>query len=220
MDDRRQQRLRGEGDDSGDLVLAAVRRAVGHGPPGRAGVPFWTVLEHLGVPRRTKRARAVRARLEELEASGALRRAREHGVPLWALTVAGAERLGGGERPVLPEAPQHLAWRRARTVAGQELTRLQARLQESLAEAETMLRASRSAAEEAPSSDRWLSLALRLRGDCRRLGSAWHCLHEWQEPDDAVADLEPPPASAATWPTELRALRAGRRNVRLWGEPD
>ena len=37
----------------------------------------------------------------------------------------------------------------------------------------------------------------------RRLASAAHCLHEWREPEDDVADTRGP---------------AGLRNVRLWAD--
>jgi hypothetical protein len=118
----------------------------------------------------------------------------------------------------LPEAPQHLAWRHARGAATQELGRFEDRLDTSLLEARGMLEATTSPPERAPASDDWLRLGRRLLSDCRRLGSAWYCLHEWPEPEDSIPDHDPPPA--AEWAPELRALRAGRRNLALWAEGD
>ncbi len=70
------------------------------------------------------------------------------------------------------------------------------------------------------SADEWLVLGRRLSFECRRLASARYCLHEWPEPDDAERDADDIGAGAgAPAPPWLRALRAGRRNVRLWREP-
>jgi hypothetical protein len=70
-------------------------------------------------------------------------------------------------------------------------------------------------------SDDWLELAERLRAKARQLGSALYCLREWEEPSDARADADTgaDPGDAALRPDRrrrLRALRAGRRNTRLW----
>jgi hypothetical protein len=207
--------------DSDAQILAAIRRAVLHGPPASEGAPLWAVHEHLAIPRRTARAASVRVRLDALEAQGLLSRSRRRGTARWRLAPPGARHLRRIERamPVdLPEAPQHLAWHRARTAAAQELSRFEDRLGSSLVEARGMLEATASPPELAPASDDWLRLGRRLLGDCRRLGSAWYCLHEWAEPEDSIPDHDPP--SAAAWSPELRALRAGRRNLALWGEGD
>lgn len=209
---------------SPELVLAALERAVRH-RPGRAGAPYWTILEHLHVARRSQAARTVRSRLDELEQRGWTARAQERGVPLWRLTPAGRRRLSRALRsrtpPLLGESPQHAAWRQARTLAAQEIDRFRAELEHDLARAERMLAGEGS---QGPSSDEWLLLGERLRRDCRRLGSARHCLVEWREPDDAAADIDEGAAAGAGEQDEparrLRALRAGRRNVRLWREED
>lgn len=210
------------GGEPPELVLAAVERAARH-RPGRAGAPFWTILQHLHVPRRSAAARTVRASIESLTERGWLQVTPEHGIPLWRLSPSGRRRLRRAERsaspPALGESPQHEAWRTARTLAAAEIERFRAALAEDLARGQRMLEA-----RDGPPSDDWLELGARLHGDCRRLGSAWHCLAEWEEPDDAVADVD----TAAMPSTEdegererrLRALRAGRRNVRLWREPD
>jgi hypothetical protein len=65
-----------------------------------------------------------------------------------------------------------------------------------------------SAGGAAPPSGAWLELGRRLAEDCRRLGSAWHCLHEWPEPDEEAAALG----------GEEAARLAALRNVRLWRE--
>jgi hypothetical protein len=212
-----------------EVVLAGVARAVLHRPGRGRGTPFWTLLEHLAITRRSATARSLRASLAALEQGGLLTRHSEHGVPVWALTAAGERRLGRALRsadpPSLPEAPQHLAWRRARLAAGEELGRFLGGLSESLARAEQMLAGAQPGAGEAPCSDDWFELGRRLLGDCRRLGSAWHCLHEWPEPEDSRADLDTAPAgededASRAVQARNRALRAGRRNTRLWSEPD
>jgi hypothetical protein len=53
------------------------------------------------------------------------------------------------------------------------------------------------------SSDEWFVLGERLSAACKRVGSATHCLHEWAEPTDAVADVDEHP-------------RRGRRNTYDW----
>lgn len=216
---RRQGQPAGGRGPSDELILAAVRRAVLHAREARGGATLRAVLAHLSVPRRTARARALAGRLAGLERSGELARTTAHGVAGWSLTAAGERRLAAALRtgwaPALPEAPQHAAWRQARASAGQELGGFMARLAADLAEADAMLAA--IGGGSAPHSDRWLALGRRLLGDCRRLGSAWHCLHEWPEPDDARADHDEPRPDE---PGQAPALRAGRRNIALWAEPD
>jgi hypothetical protein len=207
--------------DSDAQILAAIRRAVLHGPPASEGAPLWAVQEHLAVPRRSSRAATLRVRIDALETQGLLTRSRRRGTARWRLAAPGARHLRRIERamPVeLPEAPQHLAWRGAHTAAAQELGRFEDRLDSSLLEARGMLEATASAPGQAPVSDDWLRLGRRLLGDCRRLGSAWYCLHEWTEPKDSIADHDPP--TDASWTPELRALRAGRRNLALWSDGD
>jgi hypothetical protein len=204
-----------------ELILAAVRRAALHGGAVGGGASLRAVLAHLSIARRGRPAQAVRGRLEQLTQRGELLPARVHGVPVWRLSAQATRRLAAADRagrsPALGESPQHLAWRQARTAAGQELAGFAAALDADLVEAREMLAALSGAAGQAPHSDLWFSLGHRLLGDCRRLGSAWHCLHEWPEPSDDRADRgEPLPED----PASLRALRAGRRNVALWTQPD
>ena len=69
-----------EGELFPELVIAAVERAALHSPPGRGGVPVWTVLEHLAIRRRTRRAARVLELLHVLEGDGELTAATIRGV--------------------------------------------------------------------------------------------------------------------------------------------
>jgi len=209
-----------------DVLLAAARRAALHDPRGRDRAPIWAVLEHLDIPRRSTRGRAVRVRLLALEQRGLLARSSAHGVPMWSLTAAGARRLKRVERAgapiVLPESPQHRAWRQTRTLAAEEIDRFAERLRESATEASRLLQLDR---DGPVSSDAWLELGARMTRDARLLASARHCLSEWPEPDDASADVDTlsAPGDELLEHDRLRALRvlrAGRRNTLLWREPD
>ena len=204
------------------LVLAALQRALLHQHPPRDGVPLWTLLEHLQLPRRSGAARGVRATLAALAERGELTGERRGGVAVWTLTARGTQRLrrarGRGEHAELPESPQHRAWRNARVTAAQELDRFRARALELSQRLRLLLEQS-----PPPHSDAWLVLGEELERACRRLASASHCLYEWAEPDDEHADVDERSEAADEGLDErararFRALRAGRRNVRLWGE--
>jgi hypothetical protein len=203
-----------------ELVLAALERAGRHQAHDMPAVPVWAILDHLAVAPHSALARHVRSRLSAMQSAGWLERSRRHGVPTWALTAAGHRRLRLAQRaselPPLPEAPQHRAWRHARTLAAHEIVRFREALRERLEHAALALDA-----EPPLHSDAWLELAEDLQRGCRRLASASHCLHEWSEPDDARADLdehtEPGDEQLDAAERALRrARRAGRRNVRLW----
>jgi ribosome-binding protein aMBF1 (putative translation factor) len=205
------------------LVLAAIDRAERHDPHDRPGVPTWGIYDHLALPRRSGPARRLRARLDALEAAGSLARSGRHGVPTWALTSTGRRRLTlarrAGNVPELPESPQHRAWRDAKTTAAQEIDRFLSSVRDALDDATGLLDADRSV-----TSDAWFELGERLQRDCRRVGSATHCLREWNEPDDARPDVDDhcDPSDKGLDPDEQdkrRARRAGRRNVRLWDTP-
>lgn len=207
---------------SDELVLAAVERAGCHHPRGDTAVPAWAILDHLAVRRRSADARRVRMQLDLLHETGWLERSRRHGVPAWELTDMGRDRLrlalGAGECPLLPESPQHRAWRAARASAAQENERFRESLRQRLDQAVLLLDAS-----EPPHSDDWFELAHELQRACWRLGSASYCLHEWVEPDDAHADLDRhlDPRDEELAPDERarrRARRAGRRNTGLWDD--
>jgi hypothetical protein len=202
------------------LVLAAIDRAERHKPARPPGVPVWRVYDHLAIAKRSELARHVRAQLDALEADGSIVRSRQRGVQTWALTSTGRRRLAqarrAGKLPVLPESPQHRAWRDARTVAAQEIDRFLQSVREGLDEAMRLLDADPAAA-----SDAWFELGERLHRDCRLVGSATHCLREWSEPDDARADIDDrlDPADErcdADERAKRRARRTGRRNVAHW----
>jgi ribosome-binding protein aMBF1 (putative translation factor) len=217
------------------LVLAAVDRAERHrrakvDPPG---VPVWGVFGHLGVAARSRRARTVRERLDELVATGALERLRRHGTTVWSVTRAGRRRLSrarrAGRLPVLPESPQHRAWREARELAGERIDGFRVDILEELEHAGELLDAdiAVAAGRVAPevlgesTSDAWFEVAERLQHACRRLGSASYCLWEWQEPDDARADVDdhsdPCDRVFDGKHRDRRFVRRhGRRNTRLW----
>jgi hypothetical protein len=221
-DPRRDPRTNAPDLPSDELALAAVERAGRHQALATAAVPVWSVLDHLGVPRRSAAARHVRTRLGTLVAGGWLERDSRHGVPTWELTSSGVRRLRrarrGGGVPPLPESPQHRAWRNARTAAAEELERFRASLREHLRQAELLLDA-----EPPPHSDAWLELAHELQRACRRVASASHCLYEWSEPDDERPDVDrhSEPGDAELDEDERarrQARRAGRRNLRLWDD--
>jgi len=207
---------------SAELLLAAIERAALHQARDTDAVPLWSILEHLAVTPRSAAARQVRAQLAVMEDGGWLQRSRRHGVPTWALTEMGSCRLRraqhSGELGELPESPQHRAWRAARTTADQEIERFRRRLDEHLQHGAALL----YAAPPTP-SDAWFELAEELQRACRRLGSSSYCLREWSEPDDARADVDEcfDPGDAQLDEDERvrrRTRRAGRRNVRLWGD--
>jgi hypothetical protein len=208
---------------SAELVLAAVERAENHRAGGPAAVPVWTILEHLDVARRSAAARRVRSQLEALCVTGRLACSRRHGVLTWQITDSGRRQLRRARRsdrgPVLPESPQHRAWRNAHTTAGQEMERFRTDLHDQLRAAMLLLDAN-----PRPRSDAWLALAEELSRSCRLAGSASHCLYEWAEPDDAHADVDDgvDPGDERLGRDALahvRALRAGRRNIALWSRP-
>jgi hypothetical protein len=80
-------------------------------------------------------------------------------------------------------------------MAGDRIDGFREALRTSMAEVGALLDA-----EQAP-SDAWFEFGKRPSAECRRLGSATHCLFESAEPDDARADVD-----------EVR----GRRNVSGW----
>jgi hypothetical protein len=211
------------------LVLTAVERAVRH--EGDA-VPTWAVYEHVGVEKRSRAARLVRAQLEALEGS-ALEHGRRHGIDIWLLTRSGQRRLarlrGKGTVPELPESPQHQAWRHARTLAAERIEGFWLAVRAAVEEASELLDVPRPGppgpdapdAVPGPPSDVWFELSDRLRDACRRLGSASYCLWEWREPIDAKADVDDhrdPSDDAYTREERAKrqARRRGRRNTQLW----
>jgi hypothetical protein len=199
---------------SDDLLLAGMDRAERHRRNSNSGVPMWDVKRHSGIP---KHAQGIRAQLEALVNVGLLEHHRRSSIDVWSLTTSARERLQRAQRSstvlVLPESPQHEAWRNARALAEQELDGFRRVLKECLGEAEHLL------ATDA-ASDAWFGIAPRLRNACWRVGSATYCLREWVEPDDARADIdELTPAEKKLDQAKhyrLKSLRTGRRNPLNW----
>jgi len=205
---------------SDELVLAAIERAALHRARDTPAVPVWSIIEHLGLSRRSAGARQVRIRLEQMTAAGDLYSRRNRGVVTWELTGAGRRRLSAarlsGQGQPLPESPQNLAWRRAQTAAACEVERFRRELGDRLGAALDLL-----AADPPAHSDRWLALGEHLHRDTRRLASAMHCLHEWSEPHDDRSDIDDhsEPGDERLETSErarVRARRVGRRNLHLW----
>lgn len=122
---------------------------------------------------------------------------------------------------LLPESPQHKTWRNARAFAELEEERFHLALRKSLEEAMGMLDEMTMPIAPGPSSDAWFAVADRLRHALWRQGSMRYCLYEWEEPDDARADVDErsDPSDAEFSEAERkrrRARRSGRRNVRSW----
>lgn len=209
-------------DVSDVLILAAIDRAIRHRARD-GGVPVWVILDHLSLPRRSRRAVA---QLDTLEAAGSIVRSRQHGRTVWALTSTGRRRLQRARRagtvPVLPESPQHREWREARTLAEQQIAGFRKDLHDQAESALWLLDSPRLLGQPTPvESDAWFMLGELLQRACTRLASATHCLSEWAEPDDAHADiddgLEPAERNLdARTQARLRSKRAGRRNPRNW----
>jgi ribosome-binding protein aMBF1 (putative translation factor) len=216
-------------------VLAAVDRAERHRVPevDPPGVPVWSVLEHLAIPRRSRRARQVRGRLDELVAAGSLECSRRHSVTVWSVTRAGRRRLTrarrAGRLEVLPESPQHRAWRDAQELAAERVEGFRLDVLEELEHAGELLDAEMAVAagRVAPEvlggslSDAWFEMAERLQRACRRLGSASYCLWDWREPEDTRADVDDhrDPRDRVFDPKQRErrvARRHGRRNTALW----
>jgi hypothetical protein len=160
-------------------LLAAADRAARHrdGHP----TPAWAILEHLDIPRRSPRAREIRARLPVLERTGLLGRSRHRGVFVWAVTDSGHERLRD-EDVALPESPQHRRWRRAQALAEREIARFRGELTDTLRDGLALLDSNAPA-----HGDAWLALEKRLARDCSRVTGATYCA-AWAEPDDSRPD--------------------------------
>lgn len=193
------------------VVLAAVDRAERH--RGRPGASVGLIFEHLGIPRRSRNARA---QLGALVVFGHLRQFRAHGVEMWEITASGRTCLRRAASVELPESPQHRAWRNARTLAAREIDCFRGALRSAMVETTALL-------DGGASSDVWFELAERLRASARSLGSATYCLNEWAEPDDERPDIDDhrDPGDVALPPAERRrreVRRMGRRNTHLWAE--
>lgn len=180
-----------------DLILAAMDRARRHDERRRSAVSYPALVRHLGLPMGSATGRRLRPRIRELEAGGVIAAAKRHGVVVYELTRRGERRLRASGTVVLPESPQHIAWRVAQDAAAAGLGGFREDVRVLLCEGEALL------ARDAGDSEDWFVLGERLSRACKRVGSATHCLREWVEPGDDSADVDDGP-------------RRGRRNMRLW----
>jgi hypothetical protein len=185
------------------LILVALDRAERHERPNpwdETGV-YWTrLLLHLGFARTSWTTRRLRPQVEALIDAGLVRRTRNAGRVRWGLTDAGATRATqvrlDGEADLL-DSPQRWEWQRGRAEAERQIERIRERVARALQGALEMLDGG------AADSDDWYDLAEGLGCECRRLGGATFCLHEWDEPDDEHPDLD----------VESRANREVRRGL-------
>jgi hypothetical protein len=166
-------------------ILAAIDRAEVHDQHDDAS--RWDIAAHLGFVHNSWTTRRLRPQLDALRSAGRIRNVRRCGVDLVALTTTGRRALGKARsagKAILPESPQHRRWRHSRTMAGDRIDGFREALRKSMAEVGALLDA------EQTSSDAWFEFGNRLGAECRRLGSATHCLFEWAEPEDARADVD------------------------------
>jgi hypothetical protein len=96
-----------------------------------------------------------------------------------------------GELVALPESPQHRRWREARAAANEKIGELRRNVRNELAGARALLSAADASSED------WFTMNDALSRACSQLASATYCLREWDEPDDATADIEP---DSRRWP--------------------
>jgi hypothetical protein len=186
-------------DVSEALVLAALERAQRHDERRRAGVLYSVLVQHLGLPMGSATGRRLRPRLRELEASGLVAPIKRHGIVLYDLTQRGKSRLKAEGTVVLPESPQHSAWRVARNTAEERIGEYQEDIRRLLGEGGRLLASGATASED------WFVLDEHLEAACGRVGSATHCLREWAEPGDDEPDVDTGP-------------RRGRRNMLRWAK--
>lgn len=185
------------------LALAAVERAARHGTE-----EVWIVLvsEHLGFERAAHTTRRLRRQLERLRVAGSLRSVERHGRECWVLTDAGCKRLASARQDGavgdLPESPQHRRWRHARAQAGERIDDFRDLVFDAVDAADEVVPWAKQTR-----SEKWFELAERLRWSLWLVGSATYCLEEWEEPDDARADLDEDPGPGP-----------GRRSVSAWEE--
>ncbi len=177
-------------------ILAAIDRAEVHDEQDDASRA--KIAAHLGFAHNSWTTKQLRPQIDALKAAGQVCDVRRNGLDLLALTAAGRRALekarstGGA---ILPESPQHRRWRHSRAMAGDRIEGFREALRASMAEVGALL-----GSQQAP-SDAWFEFGKRLSAECKRLGSATYCLFEWEEPDDARADVD-----------EV----LGRRNVWEW----
>lgn len=203
---------------SDEVVFAAIERAERHRGSKPSGVSLGGIVAHLGFVRSGWTTRQLRPRLDSLLVDGLLSFRRRQGLDCWGLTDAARARLAAarqaGRVEELAESPQHREWRCARTTAAERIDGLRAGARATTDEARGLLDI-----RERVRSDAWLVLATRLGEICLQLGLATYYLYEWDEPDDAQADIDDyrDPGDEQLDPVtlcRLRSLRQHRRTQR------
>jgi hypothetical protein len=185
------------------LILVALDRAERHersNPWDETGVYWARLLTHLGFVHNSWTTRRLRPQVEALIDAGLVRRTRNAGRVRWGLTDAGAMRVAQARldgEGALPDSPQRWEWQRGRAEAARQFDCIRERIARALQGALEMLDSGKA------DSDDWYDLGDRLARECRRLGGATFCLHEWDEPDDEHPDLD----------VESRANREVRRGL-------
>ncbi len=185
------------------VVLAAIDRAERHRGGTGEGVRMSNLAEHLGFVHGAWTTLGLRPQLDALIKAGALERVKRQGLVRLVLTEEGRTQAARARRTiVLPESPQHRAWRQTRKKAVERIDGLREEARRVVQDAGRLLDA-----EEADSEALFL-LAVRLGEALQYLGSATYCAREWAEPDDARADADDdrPP-----W------YRPSRRSTQGWG---
>jgi hypothetical protein len=181
-----------EGWPSDDLVLAAIDRASRHRSANDPGETLPQIKRHLDLPHHSGTTRRLRPKLDALQDAGLIKTFRLHSRGLWLLTGAGQQRLDAlrhdGKLDELPESPQHKHWREARSLASERITEFREDLRGLLAEATSLL-------DDSPQANSvvWYEIGTSLQRATARLSSAIYCLSEWDEPDDAHADIDEHP---------------------------
>jgi len=183
--------LRGRFEPTSDTtILVALDRAERHDGPNpwdETGVYWNSLLAHLGFRRAAGPTRGLRPRVEALIDAGLIVKTRNRGRERWGLTDFGRERVAqareDGEAD-LRDSPQRREWRRAHLEAADRIESIRQRVGSELQDALKLFEAGDG------DSTAWYRVAERLKVECRRLGGATFCLHEWDEPDDEHPDLD------------------------------
>lgn len=173
------------------LMLAAIDRAERHRGRSESGAAIHVIASHLEMEWGSVASRRLRPRLARLtDELGWLERHWAHSRNYWTLTPTGRRQLAAaledGIADELPESPQHRVWREARARAANRLDALHADLEAAIAKLEALAEAS-----QPPSSEDWHAQVKPTTEAIKQLALASFCLHEWAEPDDAHADLNP-----------------------------
>ena len=203
-------------------LLAALDRAELHNPrrrPGKKDAARPDIARHLGFEWHSGTARRLKAQLESLEADRCVvlgKRIPERS--LVSLTRRGLTRLQRTRREavaeaMLPEAPQHRAWREAREAAVISFDEFLGVTTRAVQDAETLLYKPAGG-----SSEELMRIGDRLRREFWRLASATYCLREWPEPDDGRRDSDEWSGRGGLWLHPRREV-AFWADEKLFGEP-